>query len=226
MNDIKQQLLNLQDKEYQKFHSKLVPTINPDRIIGIRVPVLRAYSKRLFASGDYKEFLNVLPHYYLEENNLHAFLIEQIKDFDLCVSYLQKFLPFIDNWATCDSLRPKCFAKNLSKLLPLIDEWLSSDNTYVLRFGIEMLMNFFLDKHFNSAYLEKVASVKSDEYYVNMMIAWYFATALSKQKTSVLPYFENKQLPVWVHNKAIQKAVESYRISPNDKIYLKSLKIK
>ena len=170
------------------------------------------------------DFLSSLPHKYFDENQLHAFLISEQKDFDKCVSLLEEFLPYIDNWATCDQLSPKIFKKNREKLLPLIEKWLSSSKTYTIRFAVGMLMQHFLDSDFNPSYLEKVAEIRSEEYYVNMMIAWYFATALAKQYEASLPYIERKKLAPWTHNKAIQKAIESYRITKEQKEYLKSLK--
>lgn len=220
---IKQELLNLKDEEYKKFHAKLMPTVNPDTIIGIRTPVLRAYAKNVKDTGD---FLSQLPHEYYEENNLHAFLIERISDFDECIRELDRFLPFVDNWATCDMMRPKVFKKNCDKLILKVKEWLKSTHTYTVRFAIGMLMVHFSDENFKEEYLEWAASVKSDEYYVNMMLAWYFATALTKQYDSAIKYIEKNKLSLWVHNKTIQKAVESYRISDEVKDYLKTYRRK
>ena len=224
ISEIRKALLEMQDISYKEFHSKLMPTINPDVIIGVRTPVLRKYLKEI-KNEDTNTFLNDLPHKYYEENNLHAFLIAEIKDFDDCIKELDKFLPFIDNWATCDCLKPKFFKKNRDKLLIKIKEWIKSNDTYTVRFAIGMLMTHFLDEDFKEEYLKTVASVTSDEYYINMMIAWYFATALAKQYDSAFPYIENKILPDWVHNKTIQKAVESYRISDSQKKVLKALKL-
>lgn len=219
-------LFSLQDEKYREFHSKLIPNINPDKIIGIRTPVLRKQVKELAKRPDIHEFMENLPHTYYEENNLHAFLIEQIKDYEECVKKLEFFLPYIDNWATCDSMTPKVFKKHKGELLEKIPVWLASDHVYTIRFGIEMLMKFYLDEDFDEKYLEWVAAVRSEEYYVNMMIAWYFATALAKQYEATLPYIIENRLADWTHNKAIQKAVESYRITPEQKVYLKSLKRK
>ena len=223
LNIISQLLFDNQDLEYKKFHSRLMPTINPDTIIGVRIPRIRSIAKEL-QNNNTEEFLNSLPHKYYEENNLHSFLIAEIKDFDDCLYEINRFLPYIDNWATCDSLRPKCFKKNTDRLLNEIYEWLKSTHTYTLRFGIECLMCYYLDDEFKPEYPEKVSQIKSDEYYVNMMLAWYFATALAKQWDSVIRYIENHRLSDWVHNKTIQKAFESYRITDTQKNYLLSLK--
>lgn len=219
-------LFDMQDREYKKFHSKLVPTLNPDIIIGVRTPKLRKLAKEIKDTELASQFIQDLPHKYYEENNLHAFLIEQISDYQQCITQIERFLPYVDNWATCDSMRPKVFKKNTDKLLSEIKKWIASSHTYTVRYGIEMLMVFFLDNQFDVAYLDMVASVKSEEYYINMMTAWYFATALAKQYESTLPYISRKLLPVWVHNKTIQKAVESFRISDEQKAFLKTLKVK
>ena len=221
-----EQLFVLQDLGYRDFHAKLVPNLDKEKIIGVRTPALRKFAKEFAKDEHAAQFLSVLPHEYYEENNLHAFLIAEIKDFDECAAAVSRFLPYVDNWATCDVLSPKAFAKNKAKLLPLIDEWMGSHDVYAVRFGIEMLMTHFLDADFKPEYLSKVAAVKSDEYYINMMAAWYFATALAKQYPAALPLFEEKRLDPWVHNKAIQKAVESFRITDEHKAYLKTLKIK
>lgn len=225
MTDIKKQLLLLQDIKYKEFHQKLMPTVDKGAVIGIRVPVLRKFAKTLDYSEE-SEFLNTLPHTYYEENNVHAFMLEGIKDFDVCISEIEKFLPYIDNWATCDMLSPSVFRKNTDKLLVYIEKWLKSDHTYTVRFAIGMLMRYFLDENYNREYSDKVMNISSKEYYVNMMRAWYFATALSKQYESILPYLTEKKLDVWTHNKTIQKAVESYRITSEQKRKLKKLKIK
>ena len=222
--EIVKMLFEMQDLEYKAFQSKLVPTINPDTIIGIRTPKLREFAKKIKTDENICEFMQALPHKYYEENNLHAFLTEQIKDYDECIKMLNKFLPYVDNWATCDSMCPKCFKKHTDELFIEIEKWLASKQTYTVRFGIKMLMTYFLDDKFDVKYLEMVAGIKSEEYYINMMIAWYFATALAKQYESTLPYIEEKKLSKWVHNKTIQKAVESYRISDDNKKYLKTLK--
>lgn len=223
---VQARLFKLQDLSYRDFHSRLMPTVSKEKIIGVRVPELRKFAKEFGKTEDAKEFLKTLPHKYYEEDNLHAFLIEQIKDFDECISALDNFLLYIDNWATCDMMTPKIFKKNTEELLPKIEKWLISDYTYQVRFAIGMLMKFYLDENFDEKYLKLVAGVKSDEYYINMMIAWYFATALAKQWYKTLPYIESKVLDTWTHNKTIQKAVESYRITKEQKEYLKLLKIK
>lgn len=223
---VQARLFEMQDLKYRDFHSKLMPTVDKEKIIGVRVPQLRKFAREFGKTEEAKDFLKILPHKYYEEDNIHAFLIEQIKDFDECISALDNFLLCVDNWATCDMMTPKVFKKNTDKLLPKINEWLISDYAYEVRFAIGMLMKFYLDENFDEKYLELVASVKSEEYYINMMIAWYFATALAKQWDKTLPYIENKVLDKWTHNKAIQKAVESYRITDEQKKYLKTLKIK
>lgn len=223
---VQARLFELQDSAYRDFHSKLMPTVPKEKIIGVRVPELRKFAKEFGKTEEANAFLEILPHKYYEEDNLHAFLIEQIKDFDECICTLDDFLLYIDNWATCDMMTPKIFKKNTDKLLPKIEEWLISDYTYKVRFAIGMLLKFYLDDNFDERYLCLVAGVKSDEYYINMMIAWYFATALAKQWDKTLPYIENKVLDKWTHNKAIQKSVESYRITKEQKEYLKQLKSK
>lgn len=224
-NEIQNELFRIQDKKYRDFHSKLIPTVDYDAIIGIRTPELRGYAKQLIKRADVSAFLNVLPHQYYDENQLHAFIISEIKDFGQCMEEVCRFLPYIDNWATCDQLSPKVFKKHRDELLTYIEKWISSDKTYTVRFAIEMLMVHFLDEGFDIEYTEIIAEIRSDEYYINMMIAWYFATALAKQYEKVLPYIENRRLDIWTHNKAIQKSIESNRITPKQKEYLKSLKI-
>lgn len=224
--NVQRELLKLQDLEYKKFHSRLMPTINPDVIIGVRTPMLRKFAKKFYKYGKYIEFLNELPHKYYEENNLHVFLIEQINDFDTALSETEKFLPYIDNWATCDCFCPKVFKKNKEKLLTKIHEWIKSDKTYTVRYAINQLMTHFLDDNFSDEYLEMVADVQSGEYYINMMRAWYFSTALAKQYDATVKLLEEKTLDIWTHNKTIQKARESYRIDKETKEYLKKLKVK
>jgi 3-methyladenine DNA glycosylase AlkD len=214
------------DQRLKDFNAKLIPNIDKERVLGITVSKLKAFAKRLYKENNYKEFINDLPHNYLEENHLHTFIIAEIKDFDSCALELEKFLPYIDNWATCDSLKPSAFKKNKDKLLVKIDKWIKSEKTYTIRFAISMLLTHFLDDEFNPKYLQLVAKVKSSEYYVNMMKAWYFATALAKQYDSTLPYLLDNKLDVWTHNKTIQKAIESYRITKSQKAFLKNLKIK
>lgn len=226
MTDIQTSLFEMKDNKYKSFQCALMPTVSRDAVIGARTPLLRAMSKELYGTAEACRFMRELPHAYYEENNLHAFLIERISDFDECISALDIFLPFVDNWATCDSMTPRCLIKRPEALLKKIGEWLKSEHTYTVRFAIKMLMTFFLDERFDESYLDAVASLRSDEYYVNMMIAWYFATALAKQEKSTLPYFEQAKLAPWIHNKAIQKALESYRISDNLKHSLRAIKTK
>lgn len=223
---IESKLFLMKDDNYRDFHSKLIPTVEKSHIIGVRIPDLRKFSKEIFKEKNYKNFLDNLPHKYYEENNLHGFIIENIRDFKLIIYYLEKFFPYIDNWATCDSIRPKIFKNHLSELIYKIKKWINSDKIYSIRFAVEMLMIYYLDNNFSTEYLNLVANIKSDEYYVNMMISWYFATALAKQYDFAVEYLKNKKLNKWVHNKTIQKAVESRRISPDKKEYLKTLKIK
>ena len=225
MNIIKT-LLDLKDKKYGEFQIKLIPTVDPKSIIGVRTPELRKLAKEIIKENDYEAFLNDLPHKYFDENQLHAFIISEIKDYDKCLDEVNKFLPYVDNWATCDQMSPKVFKKNHDKLIDNITKWIKSKETYTIRFGIGMLMQYYLDDNFKPEYLKLVSKLKSQEYYVNMMIAWYFATALAKQYENTLPYIEEKKLDTWTHNKTIQKAIESYRITPEQKEYLKSLKIK
>ena len=223
---IRETLLSLQDGEFAAFQARLLPNIAPERIIGVRTPELRKLAKQLRGSSDGEAFLKALPHKFFEENNLHAFLLCETKDFKRCVQAVEEFLPYVDNWATCDQLRPKAFARNKQALLPHICSWLDSDREYIRRFGIGMLMSHFLDEDFREEYLRWVSDIHSEEYYVNMMIAWYFATALAKQYEAALPFIENRRLDPWVHNKTIQKALESFRVSDERKTYLKTLKIK
>lgn len=228
INKIKNDLLLMQDKTYKNFHSKLMPTINPDSIIGIRVPILRDYAKKLFKENNIEtlnSFLKNLPHEFYEENNIHAFIIEKINNFDECIFYLENFLPYIDNWATCDMLNPKIFKTNYDKLLEKIYQWINSDSVYTVRFGIGMLMRFFLDENFETKYLDLVASINFEEYYINMMRAWFFATALAKQYDQTLPYIKNYSLDKWTHNKTIQKANESFRITKDQKEELKKFRL-
>ena len=226
LDDIRDELFKMQDIEYRDFNSKLIPTVKKEDMIGVRTPELRKYAKKLLKEEGVEDFLHSLPHKYFDENQLHAFIISEIKDFKLCIDELINFLPYLDNWATCDQLSPKIFKKYRNDLLPHIYEWLKSDKTYTVRFGIGMLMEHFLDEDFKSEYPEIVAAVRSEEYYINMMTAWYFATALAKQYESILPFIEGNKLDTWTHNKTIQKAIESNRISAEQKNYLKGLKIK
>lgn len=221
---IKEELFKLQDIKYRDFQSKLIPGVEPNTVIGVRTPELRKLAKKLLKADDISDFLKILPHQYFDENQLHAFILSEIKDFDQCIEEVNCFLPYIDNWATCDQLSPKIFKKNKIKLYEYIKKWLNSSHTYTVRFAIGMLMQYFLDDDFDIKYPKMIAKIKSDEYYINMMIAWYFATALAKQYEKILPFIENKKLEKWTQNKTIQKAIESYRITPEQKEYLKKLK--
>lgn len=244
VNEIQNALFAKQDLKYQKFHSGLVPTIDSKSIIGVRTPDLRAIAKQFANHPKVETFLKSLPHKYYDENQLHAFILSGIKDYDECVAQVNRFLPFVDNWATCDQLRPKVFAQraNRGRFLKDIECWLDggsesamrendfvvseTSEIYMVRFGIEMLMTYFLDESFNPKFLKRVAKIRSEEYYLNMMVAWYFATALAKQWNATIPYIEKKLLDDWTHNKTIQKAIESYRITDEQKEYLRTLKCK
>lgn len=216
----------MRDEGYKAFHAKLVPTLDPERIIGVRTPELRRYAAQISKTPQAAQFMNELPHRYYEESNLHAFLAERIRDFDAAIFELERFLPCIDNWATCDAFVPKAFTKNTDRLLPFIEKWLKSDNPYTVRYAIGLLMKLYLKENFSEEYPRTVAAVKSDEHYINMMIAWYFATALAKQYDASLPYITGHKLDTWTHNKAIQKAIESNRIDKDVKVYLRELKLK
>ena len=224
--EIRQKLFELSDEKYRELQVKTTPSVDPEAFIGVRTPPLRALAKELSKRDDIADFLSGLPHRYFDENQLHGFIISLDKDFERCIANVEAFLPYVDNWATCDQTNPKVFAKHKTELLQHIRVWLASDRTYTVRFGIKMLMDHFLDESFNLKYPKAVAKIRSDEYYVKMMQAWYFATALAKQYDAVLPFIEGKKLDAWTHNKAIQKSVESYRITDEQKQYLKTLKIK
>ena len=226
LNFISEQLFALQDTEYQVFQSKLMPTIPPETVIGVRTPLLRKLAKELAGTPQAEQFLHSLPHKYYEENNLHAFLIEKIRDYDTALAETETFLPYIDNWATCDCFCPKVFAKHKEELLISIRRWLDSGKLYTVRYAMGMLMRYYLDEDFRPEYLAWVAGVHSEEYYLNMMRAWYFATALAKQPDAALPWLTERRLDIWTHNKTIQKAVESYRIPPEMKQQLRELRIR
>ncbi|MBQ4514878.1 MAG: DNA alkylation repair protein [Anaerolineaceae bacterium] len=223
-DEIQKMLFGLQDERYRDFQYKLIPTVPPENVIGVRTPELRKLAKQLGKDERISEFLNDLPHRYFDENQLHAFLVSDIKDFPKGMAEVNRFLPYVDNWATCDQMSPKVFKKHRPELLEQIKVWLISDHTYTVRFALGMLMQHFLDENFDPAYLEMAASIRSDAYYINMMTAWYFATALAKQYEAALPYLEKERLDKWTHNKTIQKAVESYRITDEQKAYLKELR--
>lgn len=226
IHDVQKRLFEMQDAEYRDFHAKLVPTMEKTKFIGIRTPMLRKFAKKFGKTEESEIFLQVLPHQYYEENNLHGLLIEQIRDYDKCLEELERFLPFIDNWATCDLLALHMMKKHRDVFIREVFRWIESDQPYTIRFGIGMLMRHYLDEEFKTEYSEKVAAIRSEEYYVNMMRAWYFATALAKQYEKVLPFLEKRQMDVWTHNKTIQKAIESYRITSEQKEYLRTLRIK
>ena len=223
---ISEMLFALQDSSYQAFQSKLMPTISPETIIGVRTPLLRKLAKELSGTPQAADFLRALPHDYYEENNLHAFLIEQIRDYDTALAETERFLPYIDNWATCDCFCPKVFAKHLPTLIGPIRRWLDSDRVYTVRYAMGMLMRHYLGDAFRPEYLAWAAEVRSEEYYINMMRAWFFATALAKQPDAALPWLTEQRLDVWTHNKTIQKAVESFRIPPERKQQLRRLRIR
>ena len=221
---VRESLLSMKDDEYKNFHSKLIPTVNPDKIIGIRVPVLRKFSAEIWKNGTGELFIKNLPHKYYEEDNVHAFCIEKITDIDTAITETERFLPYIDNWATCDMFSPKVFAKHADIIYEKSLEWIKSDHVYTVRYGIGMLMRYFLDENFSEDVLKIVSEIRSEEYYVNMMIAWFFATALSKQYDEAVKIIENEVLPIWVHNKTIQKAIESRVVTVEHKEHLKNLR--
>lgn len=222
--ELQYQLFTMQDLKYRDFHSRLLPEIDKETIIGIRTPILRKFAMEFRKTEESRQFLKELPHQYYEENNLHMMLISAERDYEICLEQVKAFLPYIDNWATCDLPLPKCYVKHKEELIFEIEQWMASGKTYTIRYGIGVLMRLYLDEDFKPEYLEWVISVRSEEYYVNMMIAWYLATALAKQWDATIPYLEEKRLSEWVHKKTIQKAIESYRITPEQKVYLRSLR--
>ena len=224
MTEIQKKLFELSDSSYAAFQAKLAPNIAAESCMGVRVPVLRQFAAEFSRTPECEAFLDSLPHEYYDENLLHSVLLEKRKDYGDCMEKVERFLPYVDNWAVCDTLRPKVFAKHKAELIEKVKEWIASDHTYTCRFGVDMLMTHYLDDSFRPEYLELPAAVKSEEYYVRMMVAWYYATALAKQWESTIPYLEQKRLPQWTHNKTIQKAIESYRITPEQKTYLKTLR--
>lgn len=223
MTRLQEELFKLQDTAYRDFQSSLMPGIDKESVIGIRTPVLRTFAKGFSKTEEAAHFIKELPHKYYEENNLHMLLITQIKDYDKCISEIERFLPYVDNWATCDFPLPKCFSRNKEDVLVRAKEWIAADGTYIKRYGIGVMLRLFLDDDFKEEYIQLVASVKSEEYYVNMMIAWYMATALARQWNAAVPYLQEHRLSGWVHRKSIQKAVESYRITPEQKEFLRQL---
>ena len=222
--NLKERLFELRDESYREFHLRLIPGIESERVIGVRTPQLRKIAAEFIQTENVDEFLQGLPHFYYEENNIHGIIISKIKDFEKCLAEVNRFLPFTDNWATCDMLSPKALIKQPQRLLEEIEKWMASGHTYTVRFGIGRLMAHFLDERFSPKYPEAVAAVNTDEYYINMMRAWYFATALAKQYDAVLPFFTERRLDKQTHNKAIQKAVESYRVSAEHKDELRRLR--
>jgi 3-methyladenine DNA glycosylase AlkD len=224
MDFIIEQLKENQDEKYGQFQRKLLPTLKPESIIGVRTPFLKKMAKQLNKDERCEVFLSELPHTYFEENQLHGFIVSEIRDFQSCICKLEQFLPYMDNWATCDQTSPKIFKKYKEEILPYINKWLKSEHVYTVRFAIGMLMQHFLDDDFREEYLEMVSGIRSEEYYINMEIAWYMATALAKQWDTTIPYIEHNRLDRWTHNRTIQKARESYRITDEKKEYLKKLK--
>ena len=225
LTPIQKHLFTLQDAKYRQFTSPIIPNISSDTIIGVRIPLLRAYAKELIKDNLANDFIAELPHQYLEEYLLHNIILNQEKDYEKTIFEINRLLPYIDNWSTCDTLTPKIFKRHTQELLPHIDKWLKSKQAFTIRFGIKMLMNFYLDEHFDKKLIEKVVAIRHDEYYVKMMQAWYMATALAKQYSTTIPYLQQVCLDTWTHNKSIQKAIESFRITDEQKTYLRTLKI-
>ena len=221
---VQERLFALKDEDFARFQSALIPNIPKETVVGVRMPMIRKLAKEIAGEAETQAFLTELPHAYYDENVLHSVLLSRMKDYGACMEAVEAFLPYVDNWAVCDCLSPKVFAKHKDELLPEIGSWIASDETYTIRYGIGMLMTFYLDEDFRPEYLKMAADVESEEYYVNMMIAWYFATALAKQWDATIPYLEERKLSEWVHRKTIQKAIESYRITPEQKVYLKTLR--
>ena len=221
--NIQKRLFELSDEKNADFSAKLTPGIDREKFLGVRIPASRKLAKEIIKENEHKDFLNSLPHKYYDENILHSILISEIKDYDECIKYVDEFLPYVDNWAVCDTMSPKAFKNKHERLMNDILRWVDSDQTYTIRFGLKILMAHFLDNYFKKEYLKIPAKIKSDEYYINMMIAWYFATALAIRWDDIIGFLETHRLPVWVHNKTIQKSVESYRITSEQKAYLKTL---
>ena len=223
--EIRNRLFELKDEKYKEFTLKLIPGLETDNVIGVRTPQVAQIAKEIIKSGDYSSFLDDCPHKYYEEMGIHVAIINSMKDYNSVIKEIDRFIPYVDNWASCDGIKPrKAFSKNCDRLIIDAKRWIKSEHIYTKRFGIEMIMNFFLDDNFKREYNDLVASIRSDEYYINMMIAWYFATALAKQYNDTIPFIENRRLDEWTHKKTIQKARESYRITEEQKEYLKSLK--
>ena len=231
ITNVQTRLFELQDLKYRDFHAKLMPTVNKEKIIGVRTPALRVFAKKYGKTDEAKEYLQILPHQYYEENNLHGLLIEQIKDYDICLEELERFLPYIDNWATCDQLNPKVLGAHRAELMGNIRRWIASEHVYTRRYAIGLLMRWYLGEDFHTEYADIVAAADDgrfggyDKYYLNMMQAWYFATVLAKNYNEALPYLEERRLAPWTHNKTIQKAIESYRVTDEHKAYLRTLRV-
>ena len=226
IEEIQKELFARQDEGYRDMQIRIIPNVAPERVIGVRTPELRKLAKELAKREDIGVFLDALPHEHFDEDQLHAFILSEMKDYEQCISEVERFLPYVNNWATCDQMSPKIFRKHKADLLKHIRKWIKSKETYTIRFGVGMLMEHFLDADYDPKYPEWISKLRSEEYYVNMMIAWYFATALAKQYETVLLYIEEHRLAPWTNNKTIQKAVESYRITPEQKEYLRTLKVK
>lgn len=223
--DVEAELFKLQDKKYQALQINIVPNVDKEKIIGVRVPEIRKLAKKYKDDDSVNIFLKELPHKYYDENLLHGLIISEIKDYDRCIEEAQKFLPYVDNWAVCDTMSPKVFAKNKDKLIIKIEKWIKSSKLYTCRFGIRMLMNHFLKDDYKKEYLELPAAIHTDEYYLKMMIAWFYATALAYRWDDTIKYLDEKKLDKWTHNKTIQKAIESYRITDSQKEYLRKIKL-
>lgn len=226
MNEIQNKLFSLKDEKYAEFQAKLTPSVERESFIGVRNPIVRAYTKEIKNTHLAQEFLNSLPHKYYEENMLHTMLLNEEKDFVQCIERVERFLPYINNWAVCDCLSPKAFKRNKTPLEQKAYEWCQSEHTYTCRFGIKTFMSHFLDNDFKPEQMNFISKIESDEYYVNMMISWYFATALAKQWDEAIKYFEKPCMSKFCHNKSLQKAIESYRITPEQKEYIRTLKMK
>ena len=224
LRKIQEELFRLRDEQYRDFQIRLVPTVDPQTVIGVRTPLLRQYAKELSGREEADVFLSALPHRYFDENQLHTFLLCEMKDYERCVGEVCRFLPYVNNWATCDQLSPKVFSKHRGELLASVRKWIASEDTYTVRFGIGMLMSHYLDECFDPVFPELVAGIRSEEYYINMMRAWYFATAMAKRRDDVIGYIEDESLDRWTHNMAIRKALESRRVPDADKAYLRTLK--
>ena len=226
IDEIREELFRQQDTKYRDFQSRLIPAVRSETVIGVRTPALRELAKRISRREDADVFLRALPHAYFDENQLHAFIISEIRDFAACLDAVERFLPYVDNWATCDQMSPRIFAKHRQELIAPIRRWIGSGAVYSVRFGVKMLMSHYLDDAFDPAWPELVAAIRSEEYYVRMMVAWYFATALAKRFDDALPYIEERRLDAWTNNMTIRKAIESDRISPAQKDFLRGLRVR